>query len=64
MKDDNNSRKKLLKKIVDLTDKKIEETYSNYLNAETNNKLAEFAFSFKFDDTILEYKYGFVWAIS
>ena len=42
-----------------LTDKKInQDIYSNYLNAESNNKLAEFAFTFKFDGIILEYKYG------
>ncbi len=42
-----------------LTDEKINlDIYSNYLNAESNSEVAEFAFTFQFEDNIIEYKYG------
>lgn len=45
--------------ISHLTDKEFSENfYKNYLNAESNNKMAEFKFSFKFNDSVLEYSYG------
>lgn len=42
-----------------LTDEKIGESYSsNYLNADTDNELAEFSYTFTFGDSTLEYCYG------
>jgi AAA15 family ATPase/GTPase len=42
-----------------LTDKnKKPELYENYLNGDSNEDVAEFFYWFKFDDSILKYKYG------
>jgi AAA15 family ATPase/GTPase len=44
---------------IHLTDKeKPIHLYSNYCNAESNNKTAEFTYLFKFDDTYVKYEYG------
>jgi AAA15 family ATPase/GTPase len=42
-----------------LTDKQTrEEYYQNYLNANSNEKVATFKFTFKFDDNLVEYIYS------
>lgn len=42
-----------------LTDKyKNIRSYDNYLNADSNNELAEFHYKFKFNDNYIEYLYG------
>jgi len=42
-----------------LTDNKIDDFYfTNYLNAESTSDYAEFIFTFKFGNSILEYSYG------
>jgi AAA15 family ATPase/GTPase len=44
--------------VAHLTDKQTrEEYYQNYLNADSNEKVATFKFTFKFDDNIVEYFY-------
>ena len=45
--------------IINLTDKeKALLLDNNYCNAETENKIAEFTYKFKFTDSIVEYSYG------
>ncbi|HQI04023.1 MAG TPA: AAA family ATPase [bacterium] len=42
-----------------ITDKKkSQELYTDYLNAESDIKLAEFAYYFKFKENVVEYRYG------
>lgn len=44
--------------ILHLTDKEKELTYyKNYLNADSNEKVATFKFTFKFDESVVEYNY-------
>jgi len=45
--------------ISHLTDKfRRPDYYANYLNAESDNDIADFYFNFKFDDNFVEYFYG------
>jgi AAA15 family ATPase/GTPase len=45
--------------IIHLTDKeKVNLLTNNYCNAETHNKVVDFSYTFKFNDSIVKYKYG------